>query len=152
MMQSIFTIVYRILVTLSELTGLSYNEINIVVFFVIIPLIFLLLMDKIFDRRVFSVSFIIFVLISSLFIRDLRLFSDGLFDQSVAFLLGFEVLGLDYVASSVLVCVFLPMLIFFVLFTLAKSRVRSTSATGRDRAEEARSPQSIPIENILPRS
>lgn len=119
MMQSIFTVVYRILVTLSELTGLSYNEINVVVFFVIVPLLFLLLLDKIYDRHVFGVTFIVVIIFFCILIQDLRLFADSIFEKSVILLLGFEAIGLDYVSSSVIVCVFLPMLLFGVLFTLA---------------------------------
>ena len=49
-MNFIFTVVYSVLRWMSDVTGLSYNEINIIVFYFCIPAIFLFLIDCIIKR------------------------------------------------------------------------------------------------------
>jgi len=45
-MNSIFQIVYDILMIMLRLTGFTYKEINIIVYFVVIPFIYFILLDK----------------------------------------------------------------------------------------------------------
>ncbi|KQC14643.1 MAG: hypothetical protein APR63_05270 [Desulfuromonas sp. SDB] len=114
-MKIIFDIVYCLLKQLSVITGLTYNEINIVLYYIIIPMIYFVMIDRIMKKHVFKIGFSIIVLITLVFV-DLNEFSNSLFDASVKFLLLFDVIGWNYVVSSVIVCVVVPVIIFGVLF------------------------------------
>jgi hypothetical protein len=50
--------------------------------------------------------------------RDFAGLSDWLFDRSAVFLLSFRHLGIGYKLSSVLICILLPLLMYFFLFYL----------------------------------
>lgn len=111
-MNFIFTVVYSVLRWMSDVTGLSYNEINIIVFYLCIPAIFLFLIDRIIKRPVFAPSFIILSALFFVFIPSFREFSDRLFALSVDFRLWFSVIGWSYTVASVVICVLIPILIF----------------------------------------
>jgi len=64
---------------------------------------------------VYVVSWVLVLLL----IGDFEKFSDWLFDASVRFLLHFSMVGLDYVAASVVICVVLPAIAFIVLCAFA---------------------------------
>jgi len=118
-MNTIFQIVYLILVWLSDLTGLSYRAINIVVYFIVIPLVYLHLIDNLLKKHYLKIGFSILVLILLLIINDFEVFSDRLFDLSVKFLLWFKVIGWNYTVASVIICVIIPLIAFLVLFYFA---------------------------------
>ena len=120
----LFNIVYALLMLLSMVTGLTYQEINIIVYYVLIPFIYLALFDKIFNRHLLKIIFGVGVIILCVLIKDLRAFSNWLFGKSVNFLLGFEKIGWNYIVASVIVCVIIPGIIFLVLFYFAfKTRI-----------------------------
>ena len=115
MMQEVFSIVYRTLIDLSAATGLSYNEINILVYYLIIPMMFFAMIDKIIGKHFFKIGLVV-VWILILIVTDFNEFSDGLFAASVKFLLMFESIGWNYTVSSVIICVLIPGVIFAALF------------------------------------
>ena len=120
----LFNIIYALLMLLSMVTGLTYQEINTVVYYVLIPFIYLALIDKIFNRHLLKIIFGVGVIILCVLIKDLRAFSNWLFDKSVNFLLGFEKIGWNYIVASVIVCVIIPGIIFLMLFYFAfKTRI-----------------------------
>ena len=118
-MDIIFNIVAALLQFTSYVTGLSYKEINIIVYYILGPFIYISLIDKIFKRHwlkiIFGVGFTIFFLS----IRNFKEFSEWLFEKSVIFLLSFEKFGWDYVVASVIICVILPGILFVLLFYYA---------------------------------
>jgi len=114
-MDFIFQLVVNILSVIGDLTGLSYNEVNIVLYYIVIPFSWTILLDKIFKIHYFKLSYGLIVLTLLLFIKDFSIFSDWLFDKSAAFLM---FLG-DYVIMSVIVCVVLVIIIYLVLFYFA---------------------------------
>jgi hypothetical protein len=118
-MNTIFQIVYFLLVWLSDLTGLSYRAVNIVVYFIIIPFVYLHLADKLIKKHYLKIGFSILVLILLLIIKDFEIFSSQLFDLSVKFLLWFQIIGWNYTVASVIICVIIPLIAFFVLFYFA---------------------------------
>jgi len=118
-MQLIFNIVYELLKFASVLTGLSYNEINIVAYYMILPFVYVVLLDKIIWRHVLKVIYVLAWAVLLFSTKSFSAFSDWLFDQSVHFLLSFRAIGWDYISASVLVCVVAPSLVFVVLFYLA---------------------------------
>ncbi|MFC5049058.1 hypothetical protein ACFPK9_15880 [Rubritalea spongiae] len=118
-MHSVFQAVYEILKSLSDLTGFSYNEINIIAYYIIAPLVYISLIDKILGKHILKIIFLVLVGTSLVFIPDFRVFSDWLFDRSVDFLLWFEVIGWNYTVSSVFICVLFPGILLIALMYYA---------------------------------
>ncbi len=114
-MNQIFQIVVDLLYWLADKTGLSYNEINIMVYFVLIPFIYMYLLDKLIDKFYFRIGFLITVLCTFTLMGSFREFSDKLFDAAVRFLEWFEIIGWNYMEASVIICVGGPVVLFVVL-------------------------------------
>ncbi len=119
MIFKLFHFVAQLLVKLASLTGRTYNEINIIVYYLIIPFTYLLLIDAILNVHYLSIAFIIFCLGFFVGCRDFRLFSDDLFMKSVRFLNYFNRFGSNYKASSVWICVAFPIALYALLIFLA---------------------------------
>ena len=118
-MKKLFEITYEILMFLSRVTGFSYKEINIIVWFLLIPMSWAFLIDKIYKFNYIKIISIITIAITLLFIKDFTLFSNWLFDISADFLRSFDFIGSNYVMSSVIICVLIPIVIYFVLIKKA---------------------------------
>ncbi len=118
-MDIIFQIVAGFLSILGDFTGLSYKAANIVVYYIFIPFVYAFLLDKIMNRHYFKIGFSAFVLISLLIINDFEIFSERLFDYSVNFLMWFQHIGCDYVVSSVIIYVIIPLLVLIGLIYFA---------------------------------
>ncbi len=132
-MNFIFRVIYLILKAISATTGLTYNEINIVVYYFIIPLVLLLLVDRIIKKYILSIGFILIWILGLFFIPNFSRFSDRLFDASVVFLNSFGFVGWNYIVASVMVCVVAPTIAFAVLFYFAfpqlfRRRIHARSA------------------------
>jgi len=122
----IFQLVVFLLSWISEITGLSYKAVNIVVYFIFVPFIFLHLIDRLFKKHYLKIGFSILVLISILIIRDFEAFSRQLFDLSVRFLNWFDIIGWNYTVASVIICVIIPFILFIALFYFAyKEKIKS---------------------------
>ena len=118
-MSAIFQLVYSVLMLISEVTGLSYNEVNIIVYYIVLPFLYIALADKIWGKHILKIAYIASVALFLIIIPDFSAFSDWLFDKSVAFLLSLEIFGWDYIVSSVLVCVVFPGLVFALMLFFA---------------------------------
>ena len=70
------------------------------------------------ETHILKIIFSILVLLSMILIKDFRLFSDSLFDKSVKFLEWFKLIGWNYVVSSVIICVFIPIIVLILILTL----------------------------------
>lgn len=114
-MSDIFQIVYGGLMWLSSRTGLTYQEVNIIVYYLLVPLVFLILADRILRTHLCSTFFAIAWLFLLLLVPGFERFSSALFDWSVGFLLSFSQLGWNYTVASVLICVVFPGLVFLLL-------------------------------------
>ncbi len=110
-MNFIFAIVYEVLKWLSWATALTYREINIVAYFIVIPFLFLLLIDRLLKAHYLKISFSVITVVSLLIIDDFEEFSNLWFDRSVVFLNWFDIIGWNYIEASVIICVALPALI-----------------------------------------
>jgi hypothetical protein len=115
MIKLIFNIVAKLLIKISSLTGFTYNEINILVYYFFIPFTWSVLLDIIFRFHFFKIAFAIFCLGFYSGCRSFRNYSDWLFDKSVVFLNYFNKFGSNYHASSVWICVTIPLLIYALL-------------------------------------
>lgn len=114
----VFNIVAQALITLSRLTGFTYNEINVLLYYFIIPFTWMILLDSILNINYFKLAGFIFCIVFYAGCRDFRKYSDWLFFKSVIFLNFFNRFGSNYIKSSVWICVSLPILIYTILFYL----------------------------------
>jgi len=118
MNDKIFKIVANFLSFVAHKIRLTYNEINIIVYYLIIPFSWLCLLDIIFNFHYLKIAFVIFTLGFIVGCRNFSTYSDWLFDKSVSFLNYFNKYGSNYIASSVWICVSLPLIIYAILIFL----------------------------------
>ncbi len=114
-MNEVFDLIYRFLIWLSSITGFTYHEVNIIIYFILIPAFFVFLISLLSRNKYWILGYLLIVLILITTIPDFRAFSDVIFDKSVSFLNWFENLGLNYVQASVIICVVIPSLILIAL-------------------------------------
>ena len=128
-MKEIFDITYRCLMFLSQLTGFSYKEINIIIWFIVIPFSWAFLIDKIRGKHYVKIGFSVIILLTILIISDFSKFSNTLFDASADFLRGFDRIGSNYTTSSVIICLLVPCIIYILLIKKAYFRQRKNETT-----------------------
>ena len=115
MITAIFRIVAAGLCAFAQLTGRTYREVNILVYYFMVPFSWLVMLDQIFGFHYFKISFLLVCLGFYLGCRDFKSYSDWLFEKSVVFLSLFNKMGSNYVTSSVWICVALPVLTYLTL-------------------------------------
>ena len=112
-MNVIFGIVEYLLNQIAKWTHLTYNEINIIVYYLLIPLSWTIMGDFIIGLPILTP--ILLVVWLYLFIKTRHVFKmwcDWVFQDSVEFLLWFKRIGCNYIVSSVIICVFIPLMIY----------------------------------------
>jgi hypothetical protein len=115
MNEVVFKIVFSFLSFLVRITGFSYNQINIILYFFCIPFSWLLLLDIIFHFHYLKIAFLSYSIGFLFTCRNFKTFSDHLFYRSVSFLNYFNKYGSNYFKSSVFFCVLIPLIIYFIL-------------------------------------
>jgi hypothetical protein len=108
---------------IAQITGFTYNEVNIIAYYIVLPFFYFILADRILKTHVLKFLYVVSVTACLLFIADFTIFSDWLFQKSVDFLLSFEFLGSNYIVSSVLICVVFPAVVFLVMFHFAFPKI-----------------------------
>lgn len=115
-MLPIFAIVAGVEHVIAKVTGLTYNEVNIIVYYLLIPLSWAVMIDSITMLPLLSpmyiMGWIVFLWKDPMKFRDR---CDWTFSKSVDFLLWFKKIGWNYVVSSVIICVVVPALIYVEL-------------------------------------
>ena len=115
-MLPIFAVVAGVEHVIAKLTGMTYNEVNIIVYYLLIPLSWAVMVDYItmlpFLSLMYIVAWVIFLWKDPMKFRDR---CDWAFDKSEDFLLWFKKIGWNYVVSSVIICVVVPVLIYVEL-------------------------------------
>ncbi len=115
-MLPIFAVVAGLEHVIAKLTGATYNEVNIIVYYLLIPLSWSIMIDYItmlpFLSPMYIIAWIVFLWKDTMKFRDR---CDWTFDKSVDFLLWFKRIGWNYVVSSVIICVVVPILIYIEL-------------------------------------
>ena len=102
--------------------GITYNEINIIVYYLLIPLTWTIMLDFYISTPIttYALIFIWFGIKIGTWGR-FREWSDWVFMRSVDFLNYFNRWGGNYVLNSVIICVLVPLFIYigliFLLFT-----------------------------------
>ena len=119
MLRIIFYLVAYSLALIAKLTNLTYNQINIIVYYMLIPFSWLALVDSVFGVHYFKLGFGVFLLGFFVGCRNFKAYSDWLFFKSVDFLKYFNRFGSNYISSSVWICVALPVFIYALLIYLA---------------------------------
>jgi hypothetical protein len=120
--QRFFELIENMLLKISKLTGLTYNEINVLLYYLIIPFSWILLLDRIFRFHYLKISFLIVYLAIFIICKDFKAFSDILFNKSSNFLLYFDKIGSNYYKSSVWICIILPLIVYTLLFYFVFSK------------------------------
>ena len=112
-MLPVFAIVAGIEHVIAKVTGLTYNEVNIIIYYLLIPLSWAVMIDFITMLPLLSpmyiVGWIVFLWKDPMRFRDR---CDWAFGKSVDFLLWFKKIGWNYIVSSVIVCVVVPALVY----------------------------------------
>lgn len=117
-MNAIFWITANLLNEIAKRTGMTYNEINIIVYYLIIPLSWTVMLDLIIGFPIFTPLLILawaYILVKLRTKRVFRIWCDWAFMKSRDFLLYFKRIGWNYVVSSVIICVLVPMIIYGLL-------------------------------------
>ena len=115
----IFDLVANALKRIASAFGLTYNQINIIVYYFVIPLSWAVMLDLYLHKPV--ASLVVVAVWMFILLYKWRCFSewcDWLFDRSVQFLLYFNRWGGYYYLTSVIICVVVPLLIYGVLVYL----------------------------------
>ena len=115
-MLPIFAIVAGVEHIIAKVTGMTYNEVNIIVYYLLIPLSWAVMIDYITMMPILTPMYIIvwavFLWKDPMKFRDR---CDWAFMKSVDFLLWFKRIGWNYIGSSVVICVVVPGLIYLEL-------------------------------------
>ncbi len=122
MISKCFQFVANALYNIAQAIGMTYNEINIIVYYLIVPLTWTVMIDRLIKKPfTTAILLIVWIIIFIMHYKDFRLWCDWAFQKSVDFLLWFKCIGWDYILSSVIICVLIPLLIYGVLiFALIK--------------------------------
>ncbi len=114
-MQTVFNWVYHAFKWIESSTGLSYHEVNILVYYFIVPTLFIGLIAYVAKRKYLLAYWLLTITVLLVLLPDFSTFATWLFRLSESFLNSFDVIGLNYVQASVLICVFIPLLLLLYL-------------------------------------
>ena len=135
-MEFIFYIIAGFLHLIARITGLTYNEINTILYFILIPFSWLDMLDKLFGFHWLKIGFAALCVVFFVFCPNFTTFSDALFAKSVMFLKWFNHYGMDYISASVVICVLAPLLVYAALgmmlywkYRIRKQRPKTTQRT-----------------------
>ena len=118
----------QLLVLMAGALSISYTEANVIVYFILIPAVFALLLDRIFQTKAFRLTLGIAVIVALAISPNAAVLSDMLFSGSVRFLESFAAVGIDYVSASVWICVVLPSAVFLALVSWSLARKTKKTA------------------------
>ena len=114
-MEIVFYVIAGVLYAISLVTGLTYNEVNIIVYYFFVPFSWLVLLDKIFKIHYLKIGFAVFCVVFMIWCSNFLEFSDWLFAKSVDFLNYFNKYRYNYIEASVWICVTIPAIVYIVL-------------------------------------
>lgn len=123
-MNPLFNAVAHTLNGIASVTGFTYNEINIIAYYLILPFVYVALLDRIIRKHTLKIVYVATWTVILCLIKDFAAFSNSLFKGSVDFLRRFSHIGLDYVSASVVICVILPGIVFVALLLAAYPTLR----------------------------
>lgn len=119
MVNSIFVKVAMALYNGAQRLGITYNEINILVYYLLIPLTWTIMVDLLLGAPITTVALLlVWVGIKIGTMGRFTEWCDWAFMRSVDFLNFFNRWGGNYVLNSVVVCVAVPVLIYIALIVM----------------------------------
>lgn len=118
LIERIFQWEVTLLLKLAWKFKLSYHEINIILYFFVVPFSWFALLDALFQFHYLKLSFGIFCIGFFIGCSNFKPFATSLYRKSVQFLLYFNRFGSSYVASSVWICLVVPICIYALLIYL----------------------------------
>ena len=120
MIRTIFDETAQVLLRIAHKIRLTYNEVNIIVYYMLVPLTWFVMLDFILHcRPLLSVLWTLACLSVVWGHRhDFSRWCDYIFAKSVDFLLWFRRFGWDYYKASVIICVAVPIIVYIVLVIL----------------------------------
>ena len=96
--------------------GVTYNQINIILYYLVIPLSWAVMIDIYIRKPIASLLVLgAWVIVAVCKWRNFREWCDWLFESSVNFLLSFNRMGSFYNLTSVIICVVVPLVIYGIL-------------------------------------
>ena len=121
--QNIFAIVASSLLWIGRKIGLTYNEVNIVFYYLLIPLSWTIMLDCLIMKP-YGTSALLFTWfgISIATRHTFREWCDWAFQDSVDFLNWFNRWGGNYVLNAVIICVLVPLFVYGILIYLLITR------------------------------
>ena len=115
----LFGAVALALKVMAKALHMTYNEINIIVYYLIIPLTWCLMLDYIYKLPILTTLWVIlWIYIFWSKRKFFRKWCDVAFQLSVDFLLKFQRIGWNYWEASVIIGVVVPILVYFVLILM----------------------------------
>lgn len=115
----IFYVVMIALRKLATCFGITYNAINIIVYYMLIPLSWTIMLDIYIQYPLFTYTLVVVWIGIMIGIRGKFItWSDWAFKKSVDFLNYFNRWGGNYVLNSVVICVVVPIAIYTALILL----------------------------------
>ena len=118
-MQTIFNIVANLLLWIAHKTKLTYNEVNILLYYLVIPLSWTIIFDCWLGLPITTAALLLVWL--GIFIAThhyFRQWCDWAFKDSFDFLNWFNRFGGNYTLNSVIICVIVPIIIYVALILL----------------------------------
>ena len=121
--QNIFAIVASSLLWIGRKIGLTYNEVNIVFYYLLIPLSWTIMLDCLIMKP-YGTSALLLIWLGILIAtrHTFREWCDWAFQDSVDFLNWFNRWGGNYVLNSVIICVLVPLFVYGILIYLLMTR------------------------------
>lgn len=115
----IFDFVANALMQMATALGITYNQINIICYYFLIPLSWAIMIDFYIKKPITSLVVIgVWIIIVACKWRNFSEWCDWLFECSVNFLLSFNRMGSFYNLTSVIICVVVPLVIYGILVYL----------------------------------
>ena len=112
MMSKCFWKVANFLLYLAKKTNLTYNEVNVILYYFIIPLTWCVMIDYIVQIPLFTLLWIVlWIMINKLAKPSFRKWCDRIFKLSQQFICFFG----EYVKYSVIICIIVPITIYIIL-------------------------------------
>lgn len=119
MVNCIFNFVANALLQIATAFGITYNQINIICYYFLIPLSWAIMIDFYVKKTITSLVVIgMWIIIVICKWRGFSDWCDWLFESSVNFLLSFNRMGSFYNLTSVIICVVVPLVIYGILVYL----------------------------------
>lgn len=112
-MQELFITTRDLLLDMASATGLTYKEVNVLVWYFFIPFTWAILFDLIVGRHRGKLVVGLISLIAGLTLYFASR-TEWLFDRSCELLLGSNVGG-SYVNASVVICLFVPLAVYLIM-------------------------------------